>query len=98
MTPTQNLARAKQIDQLAQKEYQNADNHWLTAITKYAQAKKQYENYPNITNKKKLHLATRKKQQALDEREYAINNAYEIRQNLLKAEKENQWNIHTRDS
>lgn len=52
MTPKQTLARAKQIDQLAQKEYEKADNHWLTAITKYAQTKKQYENYPNFTNKK----------------------------------------------
>lgn len=90
MTPKQNLARAKQLDKLAQKEYEKADNHWLTAITKYAQAKKQYQNYPNFTNKKKLQQAEHKKQQALSEREYAINNAYEIRQNLLKAEKENQ--------
>ena len=39
MTPKQTLARAKQIDQLAQKEYEKADNHWLTAIINYAQAK-----------------------------------------------------------
>lgn len=90
MEPEQNLARAKQLDQLAQKEYKNADNHWITAITNYAQAKKQYENYPNYTSKKKLQQAERKKQQALDEREYAINNAFEVRQNLLKAEKENE--------
>lgn len=90
MTPKQNLARAKQIDQLAQKEYEKADNHWLTAITKYAQAKKEYENHPNIIKKRKLQAAQNKKQQALDEKEYAINNAYEARQNLIQAEKENQ--------
>lgn len=90
MTPKQNLARAKQLDQLAQKEYEKADNHWLTAVTKYAQTKKQYEKHPNFTNKKKLQQAEHKKQQTLCEREYAINNAYEVRQNLLNAEKETQ--------
>lgn len=90
MTPKQNLARAKQLDQLAQKEYEKADNHWLTAVTKYAQTKEQYEKHPNFTNKKKLQQAEHKKQQTLCEREYAINNAYEIRQNLLNAEKETQ--------
>lgn len=62
MTPKQTLARAKQIDQLAQKEYEKADNHWLTAITKYAQTKKQYENYPNFTNKKNLLQAEKENQ------------------------------------
>lgn len=90
MTPKQKLARAKQIDQLAQKEYEKADKHWLTTIINYTQAKKEYANHPNIIKKRKLQAAQNKKQQALDEYDYATSNAYEARQNLLQTEKENQ--------
>lgn len=53
MTPKQNLARAKQLDQLAQKEYEKADNHWLTAVTKYAQTKKTIRKTPKLHKQEK---------------------------------------------